>query len=51
MYSFSDGPSSDVFVPLRFRGTVSLGDLPSHGISEQMAEALEHAPCVLRYQP
>jgi len=44
MYSFGDGPSSDAFVPLRFRGTVSLGDLASHGISEQMAEALEHAP-------
>jgi hypothetical protein len=44
MCSFSDGPSSDAFVPLHFRGTIGLAALVNEGISEQMAEALEFAP-------
>ncbi len=44
MYSFSDGPCTDAFAPLRFCGTVNLEDLANRGVSEQMAEALGHAP-------
>jgi hypothetical protein len=44
MSLYRDGPSSDAFAPLPFKGTVALDMLPGSGISEEMATALEHAP-------
>ena len=44
MPSIKDGPSSDLFSPLPFEGTVALSALPGVGISEEMSAALEHAP-------
>ena len=39
-----DGPSTSLFSPLSFSGDVSVAELASAGISEEMSSALEHAP-------
>ncbi|UCC64324.1 MAG: hypothetical protein JSV36_04515, partial [Anaerolineae bacterium] len=44
MPSVQDGPISPLFVPLPFRGNVTLSELPGVGPSEEMSAALEHAP-------
>jgi len=44
MPSVWDGPSSDLFTPLPFRGNVALSQVAGMGISAGMAAALEHAP-------
>jgi hypothetical protein len=43
--AFCDGPSSNLFTPLSFKGeTVRLGDLARYGVSDEMAEVVAHAP-------
>ena len=44
MPSTRDGPSTDLFRPLPFRGNVALSELADMGVSTEMAAALEHAP-------
>jgi hypothetical protein len=44
MPSFKDGPSTDLFTALSFKGNVSLAGLAETGLSAQMSEAVEHAP-------
>ncbi len=44
MPSVVDGPSSDRFVPLPFKGNMALSDLAGIGISAAMSAALERAP-------
>jgi hypothetical protein len=44
MSNFQDGPSSPLFQPVRFEGNASLAQVPESGISDEMKEALEHAP-------
>jgi hypothetical protein len=44
MSNVQDGPKSSLFVPLTFKGNVSLSELASVGISDEMSTALEHAP-------
>ena len=39
-----DGPSSSLFAALTFEGNATLADLALFTISDEMAEALEHAP-------
>jgi hypothetical protein len=45
MRTYQDGPASALFTPLPIKGNVKLSELDTvDGISEQMLEALEHAP-------
>ena len=44
MPSLQDGPRSPRFHPLPFRGNCTLAELPAHGISQEMAAAIPHAP-------
>jgi hypothetical protein len=44
MSNTKDGPSSSLFAPLSFKGNVALSELVDAGISEEMSEALKHAP-------
>ena len=44
MPSVVDGPSSDRFAPLPFKGNMALSRLADIGISDEMSAALEHAP-------
>jgi hypothetical protein len=44
MSSIQDGPASALFHPVSFQGNASLSDLAQHGVSAQMAAALQHAP-------
>jgi len=44
MPSVTDGPSSDLFKPLPFKGNVALSKLADSGISAEMSASLEHAP-------
>jgi hypothetical protein len=44
MPGIQDGPTSSLFVPLAFEGNVAFAELAAVGISEEMANALEHAP-------
>jgi hypothetical protein len=44
MGNVKDGPISPLFWSLSLQGNASLADLPSLGISDEMAQALEHAP-------
>jgi len=39
-----DGPASSSFAPVTLRGNADFGSLAAAGVSEQMAEAAEHAP-------
>jgi len=44
MPSINDGPASSLFRAIPLDGGTPRAELPSVGISEQMAEALDHAP-------
>ena len=44
MPSTKDGPSTDLFQPLPFKGNMALPKLADSGISAEMSAALEHAP-------
>jgi hypothetical protein len=44
MHSVKDGPSSSHFRPVPFNGNVALSDLRDFGVSDEMAQAAEHAP-------
>ena len=44
MPSCKDGPSTDLFRPLPFKGNVALSGLSGAGISDEMSTNLEHAP-------
>ena len=44
MPSVRDGPSTDLFKPLPFKGNMALSKLADMGVSAEMAAALEHAP-------
>ncbi len=44
MSSFQDGPSSPLFSPLPFKGSVPVSQLAEAGLSDEMVAALEHAP-------
>jgi hypothetical protein len=44
MPSVKDGPSSDLFRPVPFKGSVALSKLADSGISAEMSASLEHAP-------
>ncbi len=44
MHNMKDGPSSSYFKPLLFRGNVTHSGLRGFGVSDEMAQAAEHAP-------
>lgn len=44
MPAVQDGPRSPLFAPLPFKGQMPIADLPSAGVSSEMAAALEYAP-------
>ena len=44
MASSCDGPISPLFAPVALRGNVRIAELAGAGVSEQMADALPHAP-------
>jgi hypothetical protein len=44
MPTVHDGPATSQFSSLTFRGSVALADLASLGVSDEMSEAVEHAP-------
>jgi hypothetical protein len=44
MHNMKDGPVSSYFLPVRFKGNVTLSGLRDFGVSDEMAQATEHAP-------
>jgi hypothetical protein len=44
MPNLKDGPNSDLFTPLPFKGNTTLAKLAEIGISAEMSAAVEHAP-------
>jgi len=44
MARFKDGPSTDLFATVPFRGNVALTSLAGTGVSDQMVAAAQHAP-------
>ena len=44
MSEFSDGPKSNLFVPVKIEGAVPLSGLAGVGVSDEMFAAAEHAP-------
>ena len=39
-----DGSATSLFAPLPLKGNVALAELANVGLSDEMSEALEHAP-------
>ncbi len=44
MHKMKDGPSSSYFKPVLFKGNMTYSGLTDFGVSDEMAQATEHAP-------